>query len=110
MTALDWVDKAAQNWATGVRAAQAKTESRREASRPVAVANRASNPRCSITGCKRSGGKRGLCPAHYELVPYSERVIAHMAIFNAQMRETSRQRRRLVGIAKRAARAGLAGS
>ena len=96
----DEYDVAGARWAEGMRMAAAYTARRREAAKQISVSNRGKPARCGVKGCTRSGGRRGLCPAHYELVPDNAKIGAHVAILLAQLAATRREHRRLVKIAQ----------
>ena len=92
----DWIERAAENWKAGVRAAASKTAAHREAARAVAVANRAEGQKrpCGIKGCKRSSYKGRLCRKHYELVPWELKIGLYCHCIAAEMRAAERWHRR----------------
>ncbi|TMC48756.1 MAG: hypothetical protein E6J20_18480 [Chloroflexi bacterium] len=89
---MDKYDRWAQTWAQGMRCSQAKTDARREAAKPKAIANRAAGAArpCGIKGCKRHTYKHRLCRMHYDMVPHDLRRGVMMACMEATMRAAKR--------------------
>ena len=88
----------AQNYATGVAAAESKTVRNRRAAQKLAVANRAAGAKrpCGIKGCERHSYKGQLCRKHWAMVPAADKVGLMIACMEAQRKEAERQHRRFL--------------
>jgi hypothetical protein len=87
------LDEAAERYKRGVEAAGPYMRAARAAAQAISEHNRNVRPAtspCGIKGCKRLGGRRGLCQYHWRQVPERDRMTMMVAVMDAQQKEAAK--------------------
>jgi hypothetical protein len=84
--------------AQGMQAAAAKTSRNRMSGETLSRVRAEARKRhpCKVKDCKRTAHKGDLCKAHWQLVPFTDKVALQMAVMDAQITTTAKWHRKFL--------------